>query len=184
MSKYVTSLDNYDTQIVENDETNVISSPRGCVKSSYDSLFWGQLMLEGGEEFMLYHRTKGYKRFDNYITNSLNFSFTYSHVYNRDTFTIGRDESNDIRVDSSLKHISMVHCMIYIDYSQARLRIFIEDCSSNGTYINSALNRLSKGQRVQLKSGDLICLIKPDKNVNYSFTHNASLVHSLAYLLG
>ena len=68
-------------------------------------------------------------------------------------------------MDDSFKHISSVHCMIYIDYSQARLRIFIEDCSSNGTFINSALNRLSHGQRVQLKSGDLICLNKPEKKV-------------------
>lgn len=64
--------------------------------------------------------------------------------------------------------------MIYIDYSQARLRIFIEDCSSNGTFINSALNRLSHGQRVQLKSGDLICLNKPEKKV--------ILTHSLILL--
>ncbi len=67
LSKLVTSLDNYDTQIVENEETNVLPSPRGCVQSSYDSLLWGQLILEGGKEFMLYHRTKDNKRFDIFI---------------------------------------------------------------------------------------------------------------------
>ena len=174
LSKLVTSLDNYDTQIVENEETNLESSPRGCVQSSYDSLFWGQLISEGGKEFMLYHRTKDNKRLEiipptHLFIHSCIHSFVHSLTYLcliRDTYTIGRKKTNDIRVDDSFKHISSVHCMIYIDYSQARLRIFLEDCSSNGTFVNSALNRLSHGQRVQLKSGDLICLNKPEKMVS------------------
>jgi len=41
----------------------------------------------------------------------------------RDSYTIGRDDTNDIVVKD--KHVSKVHCRIYCDYEEARIRVFI-----------------------------------------------------------
>jgi hypothetical protein len=50
------------------------------------------------------------------------------------------------------------------------MRVFIEDCSVNGTYINHALTRLRKGERVELRSGDEIFLLNPRKPENAAKT--------------
>ena len=85
-----------------------------CLESSSGSKssnIWGQLRWRkiNGEKYLedirdLYHRVKdGHK----------------------DTFSIGRSKRADFMVDDD-KKISAVHCIIYCDYTQARLRFFIE----------------------------------------------------------
>lgn len=103
---------------------------------------WGLLRRLGGdhEEIELCHRIKDLKR---------------------DTYTIGRSSKCDITVADTW--VSTNHCSIYCDYTQAKLRIFIEDSSANGTFINDALTRLRKGERMELKSGDQIFLLNPRK---------------------
>ena len=50
---------------------------------------------------------------------------------------------------------------MYCDYAEARLRVFVEDSSVNGTFVNDSLTRLHKGKRLELKTGDQIYLINP-----------------------
>lgn len=112
---------------------------------------WGMLRRQGGlqEEFELHHRVIDLKR---------------------DTYTIGRSSKSDITVADTW--VSTTHCMVYCDYSrQPKLRIFIEDCSANGTYINDSLTRLRKNERMELKSGDQIYLLNPRKEENLKKTH-------------
>ena len=47
----------------------------------------------------------------------------------RDRYTLGRGAQNDVIVEGDNRRISSTHCHIYCDYSQARLRVFIEDFS-------------------------------------------------------
>ena len=75
------------------------------------------------------------------------------------TYSIGRSKSCDMTVLD--KRISSRHCLIYCDYDHARRRVYVEDCSANGTYVNDSLTRLTKGERFELKSGDEIFLVNP-----------------------
>lgn len=77
----------------------------------------------------------------------------------RDTYIIGRSRSCDITVED--KRVSSSHCKIYCDYSDVRLRVFVEDSSANGTFVNNSLTRITKGNRLELKSADEIFLINP-----------------------
>lgn len=77
----------------------------------------------------------------------------------RDTYFIGRSRSCDITVED--KRVSSSHCKIYCDYSEVRLRVFVEDNSANGTFVNNSLTRITKGNRLELKSADEIFLINP-----------------------
>jgi hypothetical protein len=117
---------------------------------------WGNLRRTGDyADFSLTHRTKDGRR---------------------DTYNIGRSRSCDITVED--KRVSSSHCLIYCDYTQVRLRVFIEDSSANGTFINDSLTRISKGERLELKSGDQIYLINPrnmhtsiDKMAEFTFVN-------------
>lgn len=101
---------------------------------------WGSLRRKGGDqmEVKLEHRTKNGKR---------------------DTYIIGRSKGADIVVVD--KRVSSQHCLVYCDYEEARLRVFVEDTSVNGTFVNDSLTRLHKGKRLELKTGDEIFLINP-----------------------
>ena len=104
------------------------------------SNLWGSLRRKGGDqkELKLEHRTKNGRR---------------------DTYSIGRSKGSDIVVED--KRISSQHCLVYCDYEEARLRVFVEDTSVNGTFVNDSLTRLHKGKRLELKTGDEIFLINP-----------------------
>lgn len=123
-----------------NDMTMLMSSPTRQGTDKPKSNIWGSLRRRGGdqEEIQLEHRSKDGKR---------------------DTYIIGRSRGADIAVDD--KRVSSSHCMIYCDYEEARLRVFVEDTSVNGTYVNDSLTRLHKGKRLELKTGDEIFLINP-----------------------
>ena len=101
---------------------------------------WGMLRRKGGtqEEHKLEHRTKDGKR---------------------DTYVIGRSTKADIVVED--RRVSAAHCAVYCDYTEARLRVFVEDMSANGTFVNDSLIRLTRGQRLELKTGDEVFLINP-----------------------
>jgi hypothetical protein len=84
----------------------------------------------------------------------------YRIVHNvKDSYTLGRSRTCDIHVDH--RCVSSRHCTIYCDYTQARMRVFVEDHSVNGTFINDSLTKISKGERMELRSGDEIYLINP-----------------------
>ena len=123
-----------------NDMTMQAPSPMRCKEEKPKSNVWGSLRRKGGdqEEIKLEHRTKNGKR---------------------DTYIIGRSRGADITVED--KRVSSQHCMIYCDYEEARLRVFVEDSSVNGTFVNDSLTRLHKGKRLELKTGDEIFLINP-----------------------
>ena len=123
-----------------NDMTMQVPSPTRLKEEKPTSNIWGSLRRRGGdqEETQLEHRNKDGKR---------------------DTYTIGRSRGSDITVDD--KRVSSSHCMVYCDYEEARLRVFVEDTSVNGTFVNDSLTRLHKGKRLELKTGDEIFLINP-----------------------
>lgn len=105
-----------------------------------ESNVWGLLRRKGGnrEEYKLVYRI---------------------HDGQQDRYSIGRSRAADVLFEH--RRASSIHCLIYCDYSEARLRVFIEDCSSNGTFVNNSLTRLRKGERIELKSGDEIYLVNP-----------------------
>jgi serine/threonine protein kinase len=109
--------------------------------SNPDVDVWGVLRRRGGnqEEFKMLHRMKDGKR---------------------DTYVLGRNVAS-CDITSAHKSVSSTHCRIYCDYTQARLRVFLEDSSGNGTFVNDSLTRLTRGERMELKSGDEIFLINP-----------------------
>jgi FHA domain len=120
-----------------NDMTMQVPSPTHFEEKPRSNI-WGSLRRRGGdqEEIRLEHRNKDGKR---------------------DTYVIGRSRAADITVDD--KRVSSQHCMVYCDYEEARLRVFVEDTSVNGTFVNDSLTRLHKGKRLELKTGDEIFLI-------------------------
>jgi hypothetical protein len=78
----------------------------------------------------------------------------------RDHYVIGRSKTCDVVIPD--KRVSSHHCSIYCDYTQATLRVFVEDNSSNGTFVNGPVTKLSQKQRTELKSGDEIYILNPD----------------------
>ena len=153
---YQNSYDNHCTQLTqqptfetfENEETNLcVSSPRAREQEDQHREEWGLLRRrDGKEEIKLLYRTKDGRR---------------------DTYSIGRSSKCDVAVKED-KTVSATHCIVYCDYLQARLRVFVEDSSANGTFVNDSLTRLTKGQRLELKSGDEILLHNPRSNFHKS----------------
>lgn len=87
----------------------------------------------------------------------------------RDCYIIGRGKKADIVCSTNTK-VSYFHCKIYCDYSHPKTRIILEDMSTNGTFINDSLTRLSKGDRMELKSGDELYLTNPrERDPNCAF---------------
>ena len=84
----------------------------------------------------------------------------------RDHYVIGRSRTSDVVIPD--KRVSSHHCSVYCDYSQPTLRVFVEDNSSNGTFINGPGTKLSQKQRTELKSGDEIYILNPDLPISAS----------------
>lgn len=118
---------------VKSDET----VPENC-----ESNVWGLLRQNGTDKmWKLVHRIK-----DN----------------RRDVYSIGSSHKCDIVIDSAGdSRVSSTHCLIFCDYSDDNLTICVSDCSENGTFVNDALIRVTKGERAELKSGDEIFLMNP-----------------------
>jgi hypothetical protein len=124
-----------------NDET--IATPINIAGSQSINLkeeLWGILrIISTHKEFRLVHRVK-----DNV----------------RDHYTVGRSKACDIVIPD--KRVSSIHCAVYCDYELGRLRVFVEDSSANGTFVNGTSTRLKRNQRTELKSGDEIYVVNPD----------------------
>lgn len=84
-----------------------------------------------------------------------------------DVHTIGRNEACDVVVRDT--RVSGYHCRIYrrregqefIHHEQ--LAVYIEDISSNGTFLNNA--KLNKREPCTLSSGDELALVSPKKDL-------------------
>jgi pSer/pThr/pTyr-binding forkhead associated (FHA) protein len=114
---------------------NGLSSPM----QTEESKLWGLLRRKGiDQEYKLIHRIKDGRK---------------------DLYTIGRQKKCDIVISD--QRVSSIHCLIYCDYLDERLTMFVSDCSANGTFVNNSLIRLSSGERTELKSGDEIFLMNP-----------------------
>lgn len=127
---------------VQDDSYTQMEAPHldGPINLFEDDRLWGILrVLRTQTEHKLLHREK----------NGL-----------KDHYVIGRSKGCDVVVLD--KRVSSHHCSVYCDYSQATLRVFVEDNSSNGTFINGSWTKLNKKLRTELKSGDEIYLINPD----------------------
>jgi len=77
----------------------------------------------------------------------------------RDIYTVGRGRSCDIILSD--KRVSREHFQIYCDYSEPRMRVYVEARSAYGTFVNDSLTRLTEKQRIEIKSGDEIYVIDP-----------------------
>ena len=105
-----------------------------------------------------YHNTWGILRKKHRIDEEIKLEYRFVDGI-RDTYVLGRSRGCDIPVDN--KRVSSKHCLIFCDYTQARMRVYLQDQSVNGTYINDAFTKLSKGEKIELRSGDEIYLLNP-----------------------
>ncbi|KAJ2611398.1 serine/threonine protein kinase [Coemansia sp. RSA 1365] len=72
-------------------------------------------------------------------------------------YHIGRHKSCDIRIQNV--HISNRHCLIYRVGSEASgSRVFLEDTSTNGTFVNG--QRVKRSAAMELQDGDEIQLVR------------------------
>eukprot|EP00605_Chrysophyceae_sp_TOSAG23-4_P000835 GSChrysophyteH1.ASY1.ANO1.925.1 assembled CDS len=155
-SSNATQLNNMSQQTQpSNDYTEEQS--RSPPSKAQDTNLWGLLHRKGDaqEEIKLTHRVKDGQR---------------------DTYLIGRADECDVKIPGSCLSVSSVHCRIYCDYSQARLRVFLEDCSANGTFIKN-MGKISNGERIELKTGDEIFVVKPRKRSSNESDTNASFIN-------
>lgn len=74
----------------------------------------------------------------------------------KDRMEIGRGDTCDIQIDHV--KVSKLHCILTRD---AKGEVFIEDKSSNGTYLFDSL--IGKDVQKQLNSGDIFYLLHKDK---------------------
>lgn len=151
-----TQLDPVESIPCEEPKSNIVSTKEKSSDLIVDRV-WGILKrkIDFNREYLLEYR----------VINGI-----------KDLYTIGRGHLCDIKVDHRL--ISSTHCKIYCDYSNPKMRIFIEDTSSNGTFINDSLTRLSKGTCMELRSGDEIFLVNPRKITD----SNDSLATSFTFI--
>ena len=68
----------------------------------------------------------------------------------------------------SADHYNIIYLRCYLS------QVYIEDNSQNGTFINGALYKISRGERTELKSGDEIFLVNPRRDP--SSTETASFL--------
>lgn len=127
------------SQETENLETASLNNGNSPIIQSEESKLWGLLRRKGiDQEYKLIHRIKDGRK---------------------DVYSIGRQKQCDIVISD--QRVSLIHCLIYCDYFDERLTMFVSDCSTNGTFVNNSLTRLSSGERTELKSGDEIFLMNP-----------------------
>ena len=73
-----------------------------------------------------------------------------SHVFDKRGGTLGRSESNLWVLPDMEKFLSSCHCELLFEAGS----YFLLDLSTNGTFLNSALEPIGKGSKMPLKSGD------------------------------
>jgi len=83
----------------------------------------------------------------------------------QDSFSIGRNPTNNKMIQDT--KISGKHCEISRNKQENdEYKYFIEDLSSNGTFCNNT--RIGKGNKIEIKSGDEICVLRTDKESDES----------------
>ncbi|KAL4506628.1 hypothetical protein ABPG72_000199 [Tetrahymena utriculariae] len=82
-------------------------------------------------------------------------SLNLTEYLSEDTINIGRSENNQIVIDHP--KISKVHCIL----TKEDDGVYIEDKSSNGTYIKNDL--IGKDKKVKISTGDIIYILHKDK---------------------
>lgn len=89
---------------------------------------------------------------------SLGSAFNTFDLQN-DVYTFGRGANCDVKFDESSKHFqaySKVHFQIYREKTSVGTHVFLEDRSTNGTFINS--EKVGKGNKQVLNNNDEIAL--------------------------
>jgi len=95
--------------------------------------------------------------YNDYWCKLISKNETLSNTYiTKDLFTIGRAPTNDLQVINP--KISGIHCTILKTHIGSNIEFFIEDNSSNGTYLNE--KKLERGIKAVLKNGDEVVLLK------------------------
>ena len=77
---------------------------------------------------------------------------------------VGRSKQCNVHCDDSM--ISNVHCRVYLKQRNetAPVQVWLEDCSSNGTFVNA--QKVGKGRSVPLSHKDEIGLLVPCSGVD------------------
>jgi hypothetical protein len=140
------------------------SSSAGGKKGGADpnSTAWGSLKRrDGGQEMMLLNSRTGIDR----------------------AYTLGRADACDVNV--GCKSVSKLHCAIYCEYHDARMKVYLRGISPHGTYVNNAFVRLAENQMYELKTGDDIYLVNPmtssPANINISTFMFVNLWERMTY---
>lgn len=107
------------------------------------SAVWGKLLCRAtGAEHVFRHELSA--------AGGLDTSTSARH-------TLGRDRGCSVYVADADRYVSKNHCVLSCAYSFGRLRVFVEDTSSNGTQVNDEEPRLRRACR-ELRSGDVLHL--------------------------
>jgi len=102
--------------------------------------------------------------YDDYWCKLISKNETLSNTFiTKDLFTIGRAPTNDLQILNG--KISGIHCTIFKTHIGSNTEFFIEDNSSNGTYLNE--KKLERGIKAVLRNGDEVVLLKHENG--YSF---------------
>lgn len=124
---------------------------------------------------------------------SLGSSFSALDL-NKDVYTFGRGANCDVRFEEKSKHFqaySKVHFRIYREETSTGTHVFLEDKSTNGTFINS--EKVGKGNKQVLSNNDEIALsYKYNKvylyndlqNTDYNLPKEVTEKYTLTKLLG
>lgn len=94
--------------------------------------------------------TQAWAKLTSFTTQLDNLNLT------KDSYQLGRNSTNDIAIPDI--RLSGIHCKIYKD---AEDNCWIEDLSSNGTFIEN--EKIGKGSKRKLNSGDKIYLLHQSK---------------------
>ena len=97
----------------------------------------------------------------------------------KDTCTLGRSDDNDKIFKNN--RFSGRHCTIKREKAEGdKCKYLVEDLSSNGTFVNG--NKIGKGNKKEVRSGDQIALLNPDKQTENGIgTHNT--IDGLIFIL-
>mmetsp|Transcript_23801 Transcript_23801/g.71400 ORF Transcript_23801/g.71400 Transcript_23801/m.71400 type:complete len:495 (+) Transcript_23801:178-1662(+) len=121
-----------------------------------NTLPWGRLIPS-------YAASSGVGTHDFYPRNSaIRDTDSKSVIPETDTYTIGRNRKCDVIINDS--RVSGCHCRIYRALedrlgSSSRLTVYLEDTSSNGTFLNKT--KLKRRERRPLLTGDELTFLSP-----------------------
>lgn len=116
---------------------------------------WGRLTPS-------YTSSSGFKTHEFVSRNSSTADGIHPDALELDIYTVGRNQKNDVVIDDT--RVSGCHCRIYRSWEKrpglsSRLLAYIEDMSSNGTFLNK--NKLRRRERRRLTSGDELTFLSP-----------------------